>query len=86
MLYLPLNSPTVLWVKYLDIFSTDFKPDVVMFSGLHLLDSSALDKQNEKVSALTFELSKLPRNIPIHLELASMANEQLVHLIADKVR
>ncbi|XP_022106357.1 ADP-dependent glucokinase-like [Acanthaster planci] len=72
----------------LDVFVTsikDFGPDVVMFSGLHLLDSDSLSKQQEKLSLLVEELSKLPHVIPLHLELASIANERLVQLIATQV-
>ncbi|XP_071794031.1 ADP-dependent glucokinase-like [Asterias amurensis] len=68
----------------LDVFTSsieDFQPDVVMFSGLHLLDSSTLAKQIEKIHAMDIELGKLPKSLPVHLELASMANEQLVRLI-----
>ena len=56
-----------------------------MFSGLHLLDSSGLAKQIEKIHAMDIELGKLPKSLPVHLELASMANEQLVRLIAKTV-
>ena len=71
--------------QFSGISSSAFQPDVVMFSGLHLLDSSTAEKQNEKLSALILQFAKLPKNLPIHLELASMANTGLVHLLATKV-
>ncbi|XP_038076901.1 ADP-dependent glucokinase-like [Patiria miniata] len=72
----------------LNVFSSsvkEFNPDVVMFSGLHLLDSSSQSEQQNKLSALVTELKKLPKSLPLHLELASMANEGLVQFIVAQV-
>lgn len=55
-----------------------FNPDVVVFSGLHLLDGQDLDFQAHRISTLLDQLEQLPQHIPAHLELASMADKNLV--------
>eukprot|EP00057_Strongylocentrotus_purpuratus_P033996 XP_793568.2 PREDICTED: ADP-dependent glucokinase [Strongylocentrotus purpuratus] len=64
---------------------TDFSPDAVFFSGLHLLDGQPGVKKEEKMAALNQELSRLPSDLPVHLELASMADPELIKGIYTQV-
>ncbi|XP_041464084.1 ADP-dependent glucokinase-like [Lytechinus variegatus] len=63
----------------------DFSPDAVFFSGLHLLDGQPGEKKREKMAALNQELSRLPSDLPVHLELASMADPELIKGIYTQV-
>lgn len=51
---------------------------MVVFSGLHLLDGKDATFQFQRITSLLDQLTKLPKNIPIHLELATMADKTLV--------
>lgn len=75
---LPLNPLYVVYRK-------DFSPDAVFFSGLHLLDGQPGVKKEEKMAALNQELSRLPSDLPVHLELASMADPELIKGIYTQV-
>ncbi|XP_071845804.1 ADP-dependent glucokinase-like [Apostichopus japonicus] len=62
-----------------------FNPDVVVFSGLHLLDGQEPEFQAQRISNLLDQLDQLPKHIPVHLELASMADKNLVTQLFSQV-
>lgn len=72
----------------LDKFFKDlgpFSPDLVLLSGLHLLESQHLSFVQEKIEQVKAGLKAIPKKTPIHLELASMANRDAVKLVLDEV-
>lgn len=66
-------------------FFPAFNPDVVVFSGLHLLDGQEPEFQAQRISNLLDQLDQLPKHIPVHLELASMADKNLVTQLFSQV-
>lgn len=72
----------------LDKFFEDlgpFSPDLVLMSGLHLLEGQSTTFVEEKIAHVKAGLDSIPKKIPVHLELASMANKQAVQLILNEV-
>ena len=63
-----------------------FEPDLIVLSGLHMLDGQTRQLQDDRLTVLTAGLDKLPWTLPIHLELASMADAELMKALAMKVR
>jgi len=62
-----------------------FSPELVILSGLHLLETQPLSMVTEKMDQVRDGLRNVPVSIPVHLELASMANEKNVKLIVEQV-
>ena len=64
----------------------NFQPDLLLMSGLHMLDG--LDDQlfHARLDALVAGLERIDPKTPVHLELASMANKDHVRAILEKVR
>jgi len=52
-----------------------FKPDLVVLSGLHLLESENGEFREARLNDLARFVKLIDRNVPIHLELASMADK-----------
>ncbi|XP_071487280.1 ADP-dependent glucokinase-like [Diadema antillarum] len=63
----------------------EFSPDAVFFSGLHLLDGQPAETKTTKLAAVNAQLKQLPVGLPIHLELASMADSALIEGIYNEV-
>lgn len=63
-----------------------FGPDLVVFSGLHMLESQQdAAWLEDKVSRIASHLAAVPRSLPVHLELASMVNEAFLKSIANQI-
>ena len=62
---------------------SDFNPDTVVLSGLHMLEGEADAVRDTRLTDVKSFLRTV--DVPIHLELASMANEPFVARIADTV-
>jgi len=62
-----------------------FLPEAVVLSGLHMLEGENPEFRSKRLSDFVEMLKKIPKHIPIHLELASMALEPYVKEIAEKV-
>ncbi|XP_041362972.1 ADP-dependent glucokinase-like [Gigantopelta aegis] len=66
-----------------------FQPDLIVISGLHLLDGQAAEFSGAKVRTLVAHLQAVPHLDPIHLEFASMTNQafvkQLVHEVLPNI-
>ncbi|XP_013385713.1 ADP-dependent glucokinase isoform X2 [Lingula anatina] len=63
----------------------EFKPDLVVLSGLNQLEGQGEEFWSKKVFTLGVALKKLPDSIPVHLELASMAEERFLKQILDEL-
>ena len=56
----------------------NYKPDLVVISGLHLLESEDSDFRRQRLNALASYLKLIDRKLPIHLELASMVSKDFL--------
>lgn len=50
------------------------------------MDGQSPEFFQERLNKLVYLLKEVPSTVPIHLELASMANRDFVRLIIDQVR
>lgn len=64
----------------------DVNCDLVLVSGLHLLETQEAEYFSKKLADIKLGLQKTPEKVPVHLELASMANRELVKQILEEVR
>ena len=62
-----------------------YDPDLIVFSGLHMLDGQAETVVEDRINALLEELEGVPHHLAVHLELASMASAHLVRSIVEEV-
>lgn len=62
-----------------------FRPDLIIMSGLHLLEGQTKEFFNEKIKTLKDRLHAVPKYIPVHLELASMSSGSFLEAILDQV-
>ena len=51
-----------------------FKPDLIVVSGFHLLDSQKEKFWQQRIADAAIAFSRLPHSVPVHLELASMSH------------
>ncbi|XP_033115303.1 ADP-dependent glucokinase-like [Anneissia japonica] len=63
----------------------EFKPQMIVLSGLHLLDGHPQETRTRLLKMMRNEIIKMPRKVPIHLELASMANADCLAEIAQQI-
>ena len=73
-------------MSHLDAFFSglaSFKPDLTVLSGLHLLDGHP--DWSAKLNAVLAGLGQVPAGRPLHLELASMADREIMAQILSKV-
>ncbi|XP_005098113.1 ADP-dependent glucokinase [Aplysia californica] len=62
-----------------------FKPDLILLSGLNILDGQTPEFFQQRLEKLITLSKEVPSTTPIHLELASMANKNFVKEIVEKV-
>ena len=79
------NSELTFLGKYFDN-ADSFRPDLVLLGGLHLLETQSLDYIKDKIVEMKKGMARIPTTVPIHLELASMANRDCVKLLLNEVR
>ena len=60
---------------------SQFKPDLVILSGSHLLDRYEKQFYEKRVNRIAATLQTISENVPIHLELASTANVKFCDLL-----
>ncbi|XP_064653021.1 ADP-dependent glucokinase-like [Lineus longissimus] len=58
-------------------------PDLVVLSGLHMMEGQKEEVWKSRVDYLAKNLQGLPRDLPVHLELASMANGKFIKYLAE---
>lgn len=51
-----------------------FKPDLIVVSGFHLLDSQNESFWQNRITDAEYAFMRLPHSVPVHLELASMSH------------
>ncbi|KAF6128597.1 ADP dependent glucokinase [Phyllostomus discolor] len=59
----------------------EFQPDLVVLSGLHMMEGQSKELQRKRLLEVVTSISDIPAGIPIHLELASMTNRELMSSI-----
>lgn len=63
----------------------NFNPDLVLLSGLHMLEGQSEEFFSERLAFVKKSLKNIPVTLPVHLELASMANKNLVRKLLEEV-
>lgn len=62
-----------------------FNADLVLMSGLHMMEGLEADMFGQRLQVLVSGLESVPSHVPVHMELASMAKENYLRKILDKV-
>eukprot|EP00118_Oscarella_pearsei_P012684 m.95441 g.95441 ORF g.95441 m.95441 type:complete len:342 (+) comp36851_c0_seq2:644-1669(+) len=63
----------------------DFSPDLIVISGLHMLEKQAPSFWKDRLKALVTQLKTVSPQIPIHLELASTSDKSFLAVMAESV-
>ncbi|XP_072484525.1 ADP-dependent glucokinase isoform X2 [Notamacropus eugenii] len=63
----------------------EFQPDLVVLSGLHMMEGQSKEIQKKRLLEAVISISDIPTDIPVHLELASMTDRELVSSIMHQV-
>ncbi|XP_067412081.1 ADP-dependent glucokinase isoform X2 [Emydura macquarii macquarii] len=56
----------------------EFQPDLVVLSGLHMMEGQSKEVRERRFLEAVTSISDIPTDIPIHLELASMIDQDLM--------
>ncbi|KAJ6664186.1 hypothetical protein lerEdw1_008403 [Lerista edwardsae] len=56
----------------------EFQPDLVVLSGLHMMEGQTKEIRQKRLLEAVASISDIPTDIPIHLELASMTDPDLM--------
>ncbi|KAF6350722.1 ADP dependent glucokinase [Rhinolophus ferrumequinum] len=56
----------------------EFQPDLVVLSGLHMMEGQSKELQRKRLLEVVASISDIPAGVPVHLELASMTNRELM--------
>ncbi|XP_058521418.1 ADP-dependent glucokinase isoform X1 [Ochotona princeps] len=59
----------------------EFQPDLVVLSGLHMMEGQSKELQTKRLLEVVTSISDIPMGVPVHLELASMTNRELMSSI-----
>ncbi|XP_060274901.1 ADP-dependent glucokinase isoform X3 [Ovis aries] len=59
----------------------EFQPDLVVLSGLHMMEGQSKEFQRKRLLEVVTSISDIPTGVPVHLELASMTNKELMSSI-----
>ncbi|XP_032556323.1 ADP-dependent glucokinase isoform X2 [Chiroxiphia lanceolata] len=63
----------------------EFQPDLVVLSGLHMMEGQSKDARQRRLMEAVASISDIPTDIPIHLELASMTDQDFMSNIMHQV-
>ncbi|NWI77419.1 ADPGK glucokinase, partial [Dryoscopus gambensis] len=56
----------------------EFQPDLVVLSGLHMMEGQSKEMRHRRLMEAVASISDIPTDIPIHLELASMTDQDFM--------
>ncbi|XP_078112781.1 ADP-dependent glucokinase isoform X3 [Sander vitreus] len=59
----------------------EFEPDLVVLSGLHMMEGQGRELWEERLKEAVLAISDISKDIPIHLELASMTDKDYMNSI-----
>ncbi|XP_069480716.1 ADP-dependent glucokinase isoform X2 [Ambystoma mexicanum] len=63
----------------------EFQPDLVVLSGLHMMEGQSPETRESRLREAAASISDIPSDIPVHLELASMVDRDLMNNIMHQV-
>ncbi|XP_035498175.2 ADP-dependent glucokinase isoform X2 [Scophthalmus maximus] len=63
----------------------EFQPDLVVLSGLHMMEGQGRTLWEERLKEAVSAISEIRKDIPIHLELASMTDRDYMNSIMQEV-
>ncbi|KAA8590301.1 hypothetical protein FQN60_014235 [Etheostoma spectabile] len=63
----------------------EFEPDLVVLSGLHMMEGQGRELWEERLKEAVLAISDIRKDIPIHLELASMTDKDYMNSIMQEV-
>lgn len=63
----------------------DFQPDLVVLSGLHMIEGQNKEMRQKRLLEAVAAISDIPTDVPVHLELASMTDPDLMSEIIHQV-
>ncbi|XP_051917438.1 ADP-dependent glucokinase isoform X2 [Hippocampus zosterae] len=63
----------------------EFQPDLVVLSGLHMMEGQGRQLWEERLKEAVAAISDIRKDIPIHLELASMTDRDYMNSIMQEV-
>nr|XP_020481113.1 ADP-dependent glucokinase isoform X2 [Monopterus albus] len=63
----------------------EFQPDLVVLSGLHMMEGQGRELWEERLKEAVSAISEIRKDIPIHLELASMTDKDYMNSIMQEV-
>ncbi|KAM9854486.1 ADP-dependent glucokinase isoform 2-T2 [Aulostomus maculatus] len=63
----------------------EFQPDLVVLSGLHMMEGQGRELWEDRLKEAVAAISDIRRDIPIHLELASMTDKDYMNSIVQEV-
>nr|XP_020659362.1 ADP-dependent glucokinase isoform X1 [Pogona vitticeps]XP_020659364.1 ADP-dependent glucokinase isoform X1 [Pogona vitticeps]XP_020659365.1 ADP-dependent glucokinase isoform X1 [Pogona vitticeps] len=56
----------------------EFQPDLVVLSGLHMMEGQTQEIRQNRLLEAVASISDIPTDVPVHLELASMTDPELM--------
>nr|XP_056721906.1 ADP-dependent glucokinase isoform X2 [Euleptes europaea] len=63
----------------------EFQPDLVVLSGLHMIEGQSKEVREKRFLEAVAAISDIPMDVPVHLELASMTDPDLMSEIIHQV-
>ncbi|XP_076590132.1 ADP-dependent glucokinase isoform X2 [Chaetodon auriga] len=63
----------------------EFQPDLVVLSGLHMMEGQGRELWEQRLKEAVSAISDIRKDIPIHLELASMTDKDYMNSIMQEV-
>ncbi|XP_042329423.1 ADP-dependent glucokinase isoform X2 [Sceloporus undulatus] len=63
----------------------EFHPDLVVLSGLHMMEGQTKEIRQRRLLEAVASISDIPSDVPVHLELASMTDPDLMSEIIHQV-
>ena len=62
-----------------------YDPSLVILSGLHMLDGQPQNVWLERLTSVADTLKRIPRTVPVHLEMATVGNLKFLPHLADTI-
>lgn len=69
-----ISNSKMVALEYVEDSINQFKPDMVVLSGAHLLGGQRQDIWQERLKDIAGILEKIPQSVPVHWELATIGN------------
>uniref|UniRef100_A0A1A8IRV2 ADP-dependent glucokinase n=2 Tax=Nothobranchius kuhntae TaxID=321403 RepID=A0A1A8IRV2_NOTKU len=64
----------------------EFQPELVVLSGLHMMEGQGRELWKERLKQAVASIAEIPKDIPVHLELASMTDRDfMISIVQEQV-